>query len=135
VYKKFPEISMEIDTPLEEKVSKIRKSIQGLRVKIVYLEAHTMPRNPPREREQREKTTTKIMEIIKRLEECAKLYEEITQVWISLTNDAELQGIGKKLQAMSEEAQKFKVVMSALPPAKNMVAITENRNLYLDITK
>jgi hypothetical protein len=127
---------MEVDTPLEEQVSKISESIQGFCAKIVDLEAHTMPSTPPEEREQREKTTMTTMESIKSLEEeCAKLYEESTQVWTQLTEDAELQGIGQKLQAALEEAQNFKETMSTLPPTEKMVAITENRKLYLDINQ
>jgi predicted nucleic acid-binding Zn-ribbon protein len=89
VYKKFPEIPMEVDTPLEEQVSKISEAIQGFHTKIVDLEACTMPSTPLEEREKREKTTTTIVESIKSLEEeCAKLYEESTQVWTQLTEDA-----------------------------------------------
>jgi hypothetical protein len=46
-----------------------------------------------------------------------------------------LQEIGKNLQDVLEEVQKFKEMMSTLPPTKNMVAIIENRNLYLDINQ
>jgi hypothetical protein len=105
-------------------------------MKIVDLEACTMPSTPPEEREKREKTTMTTVESIKSLEEeCAKLYEESTQVWTQLTEDAELQGIEKKLQVALEKVQKFKETMSTLPPTENMVAIMENRKLYLDINQ
>jgi hypothetical protein len=58
------------------------------------LEAHQIPSTPPKEREQREKTVTMTVESIKSLEEeCAKLYDKSTQVWMQLTEDAELQEI------------------------------------------
>ena len=58
----------------------------------------------------------KIVETINILEEeCAKLYEESTQVWTWLTEDVELQGMGKNLQVALEEAQKFKETMNTLP--------------------
>jgi hypothetical protein len=85
VYKKILEITMEVDTPLEEKVSNISESIQGFHTKMVDLEVCNMPSTPLEEREQREKKLTTTMESIKSLEECANLYEENTQVWIQLT--------------------------------------------------
>jgi hypothetical protein len=82
---------MEVDDPLEYNLSKIIKSIQGFCVNIVDLEVCSTPSTPPKERE---KTTMKTMEGVKSLEEeCAKLYEEKTQVWTQLTEYAELQGI------------------------------------------
>jgi hypothetical protein len=54
---------------------------------------------PPEEREQWEKTTMTTMESIRSLdEECTKLYEESTQVWTQLLEDAELQAIEQRLQ-------------------------------------
>jgi hypothetical protein len=58
----LPEVPMEVDTPLEEKVTKISEAIQGFHTKIVDLEAHTTPSTPPEEREQWEKTTMTTME-------------------------------------------------------------------------
>jgi hypothetical protein len=46
-----------------------------------------------------------------------------------------LEGIGKKLQDVLEEAQKFKEMMSTLPPAEKTTTIVENRKLYLDINQ
>jgi hypothetical protein len=50
-------------------VLNISESIQGFHVKIVDLEACTMPSTPPKEREQREKTMMTTIESIKSLEE------------------------------------------------------------------
>jgi predicted nucleic acid-binding Zn-ribbon protein len=119
VYNNFPEVPMEVDTPLEEKVTKISESIQGFRAKIVDLEAHTMPSTPPEEREQWEKTTMMTMESIRSLdEECTKLYEESTQVWTQLLENAELQALEQRLQTVQEKAQKIKETMSTLPPTE-----------------
>jgi hypothetical protein len=62
VYNNIPEVYMEADSPLEEKVTKISEAIQGFHVKIVDLEAHTTPSTPPEEREKREKTTMTTVE-------------------------------------------------------------------------
>jgi hypothetical protein len=71
VYNDIPEVPMEIDAPIEEKVSNISESIQGFHANIVDLEACTTPGTPPKERE---KTSTTTVENIKSLEEeCAKL--------------------------------------------------------------
>jgi hypothetical protein len=102
VYTIFLETPMEVDTPLEEQVSKIRKSIQGFHMKTIDLEAHTTPRMPPEEMKKREKTKTMQVESIKILEEeCAKLYEESTQVWTQLVEYADLKGIEKKIWLQS----------------------------------
>jgi hypothetical protein len=94
-----------------------------------------MPSTPLEEMQQREKKMT-TMESIKNLEEeCAKLYEESTQVWTQLAEDVELQGPGKNLQAALEEVQKFKEMMITLPPIELMAAKVESRKLYLDINQ
>jgi hypothetical protein len=83
------------------------------------LEDHTTPSTPPEEREQWEKTTMTTMESIKSLdEECTKLYEESTQVWTQLLENAELQALEQRLQTVQEKAQKFKETMNTLPPTK-----------------
>jgi hypothetical protein len=106
VYKELPEVPMEVDTPIEEKVSKIGEAIQGFCSKIIELEAHAIPGTPPEEREKREKMVNTTVENIKSLEvECAKLCEESTKVWTRLTEDVELQEIGKKIQAAGESTK------------------------------
>jgi hypothetical protein len=76
VYRNFLEIRMDLETPLQDKVTKINGSIQGFRMNIVDLEACTTPNTPHEEREQREKKIAMIVERIKSLnEECANLYE------------------------------------------------------------
>jgi hypothetical protein len=42
---------MEVETPLEEKVTKISESIHGFHAKLIELEDSTMPSTPPEERE------------------------------------------------------------------------------------
>jgi hypothetical protein len=82
VYNNFLEVLMEVDTPLEDKVTKISKSIQGFHTNIVYLEALSMRSTPPEEREKLKKTTMTTMESNRSFdEECTNLYEESTQVW------------------------------------------------------
>jgi hypothetical protein len=66
---------MEVDSPLEDKVSNTSESIQGFHMKIVYLGVSTMPSAPRKEREKMEKTPKIIAESIKILGECSKLYE------------------------------------------------------------
>jgi hypothetical protein len=47
-----------------------------------------MPGTPPEVREGRERTTMTIVANIKKVEEeCAKLYEESTQIWTDLVED------------------------------------------------
>jgi hypothetical protein len=85
VYSNIPEVSMEVDTPLEEQVTKISEAIQGFHMKIIDLEACQTPSTPPEEREKREKTIVMTVESIKSMdEECVKLYEGSTQVWTVL---------------------------------------------------
>jgi hypothetical protein len=100
VYKELPEVPMEVDTPIEEKVSKISvKIFKDLCSNIIELEAHAIPGTPPEEREKREKMVNTTVENIKSLEvECAKLCEESTEFWTRLTEDVELQEIGQKIQ-------------------------------------
>jgi hypothetical protein len=94
VYSKFPVIPMEVNTPLEEQVTKTNEAIQGFHVKIVDLEVCTTPSTPPKEREKRENIALMIVENIKSLdEECAKLYEESTQVWTQLLKNVEIQAL------------------------------------------
>jgi hypothetical protein len=81
VYNVILEVPIEVYAPLEDNFLKISKDIQGFHVNIVYLEVCTTPATPPKEMEQREKTVMMTVESIKILEECAKLYEESTQVW------------------------------------------------------
>ena len=77
----FIEVPMEVDTPLEEKVTKISESIHGCYVNIVDFESSTTPSTPPEEREKWEKTTMTTMESIRSLdEESTNLYEENTLV-------------------------------------------------------
>jgi hypothetical protein len=52
LYNNFPEVPMEVDIPLEEKVTKIIEFIQVFHIKIVYLESFTTPSTPLEEREQ-----------------------------------------------------------------------------------
>jgi predicted nucleic acid-binding Zn-ribbon protein len=83
---------MELDTPLEEKVTKISESIKGFHTKIVDLEACTTPGTSSRERKKRDKTIATTVERIKSLdEECVKLYEESTQVWNQWLQNPEIQ--------------------------------------------
>jgi hypothetical protein len=136
VYNNFPEIPMEVDTPLEEKVMKISESIQGFHMNIVDLEACTTPSTPLEEREKREKTSLMTVESIKSLdEECVKLYEESTQVWTQLLENAEIQVLEQRLQTMQEKAQKIKDTMNTLPPKERMTAIIENRQLNQEINQ
>jgi hypothetical protein len=51
VYKNFSQVPMEVDTLLDEKVTKISEAIEGFHAKMFDLEAHTMPSTPPKERE------------------------------------------------------------------------------------
>jgi len=89
---------MEVDTPLDEKVMKINEVIQGFCMNIFDLEARTIPSMPPKEIQQREKTVVTTVESIKILEEeCMKLYEERTQVWTQLLENAELQMLEQML--------------------------------------
>jgi hypothetical protein len=105
-------------------------------MKITDLEACQTPSTPPEEREKREKMMTTTIENIRSLEaECAKLYEESTKVWTQLTEDVELQEIGQKLQVVQDKAQKFKEVMSTLPPTEKMETIAENRKLYSEMNQ
>jgi hypothetical protein len=100
------------------------------------LEARTTPSTPPEEREQREKTTMTIVRAYKSLdEECVKLYEESTQVWTQLLENAELQALDQRLQTVHEKAQKIKDTMNTLPPPEWMTAIIENRQLNQEINK
>jgi hypothetical protein len=79
VYKELPEVPMEVDTSIEEQVSKINEAIQGFFSKIIKLESCTIPGTSPEEREKREKMVTMIVENINILEEeYAKLCEEST---------------------------------------------------------
>jgi hypothetical protein len=88
VYKNFPEIPVEVDTPMEDKLTKICESIQGFRANIVYLEARMFPGTPPEEREQRENIAMTTIERIRSLDgECENLYEESTQVWTQLLDN------------------------------------------------
>lgn len=66
-------------------------------------------------------------------EECTNLSEESTQVWSHLMEDAKLQAIEHRLQAMQEKVQEFKEIINTLPTTKQMTAIVENRPLYLEI--
>jgi hypothetical protein len=74
VYDIIREVPREEENLLEEHVTKISESIHGFHTKNIDLEACQIPRTPPEEREQREKTVTKTVENIKSMEEeCAKL--------------------------------------------------------------
>ena len=75
--------------------------------------------------------TTTTVENIRSMEaECADLYEESTKVWTKLIEDVELQEIGQKLQVVHDNAQKFKEVMSTLPPIELVTKMKKNRKLY-----
>jgi hypothetical protein len=101
---------MEVDTPLEEKVMKISEAIQGFCVNIVDLEVCTTPSTPPEEREKREKTIAMTVESIKSLdEECVKLYEESTQVWTQLLENANIQALEQRLQTARRRHKRSKI--------------------------
>jgi hypothetical protein len=96
---------MEVDTPIEAHVSKLDESIQGFCLKIIELEAHTIPGTPLEEREKMEKMMNTTVENIKSLEtESSKLCEESTEVWSRLIEDVQLQEIGQKIQALQEKS-------------------------------
>jgi hypothetical protein len=52
VYKEPTEVPMEVDTAIEDKVSKINESIQRFSLKIIELEACTITGTPSEERDQ-----------------------------------------------------------------------------------
>jgi hypothetical protein len=80
---------MEVDIPLKFQVTKKSEAIQGSIAKVVDLKARTTSSKPPQEREQREKTTMMTVERIRSLdEECTNIYEESTQEWTQLLEDA-----------------------------------------------
>jgi hypothetical protein len=135
VYNIIPEIPREEDAPLEEHVTKISESIQGFHTNITDLEVRQIPSTPPEEREKREKKMTTTIENIKSMEaECAKLYEESMGVWTQLTEDMELQEIGRSYK-LAGQGQKFKEVMSTLPPTEMMETMEENRKLYSEMNQ
>jgi hypothetical protein len=79
VYKELPEVPMEVDTPIEEHVSKIGKAIPSFHSNIVELEAHAIPGTPLEEREKRKKMVNTTVDNIKSLEvESGNLCEEST---------------------------------------------------------
>jgi len=54
---------------------------------------------PPKEKEQRERTTMTSIKIIKSLdEECASLCEESTQVWTKLIEDMNMKVVEERLR-------------------------------------
>ena len=69
VYKELPEVPMEVDTPIEEKVSNIDEFIQGFHLNMIELEAHAIPCTAPEEREKKEKMVNTTTKNIKSLEE------------------------------------------------------------------
>jgi hypothetical protein len=70
---------MEVDTHLEEQVTKISEAIQGFYTKIIDLEACQTPITSLEERDKREKMKTTTVENIGSIEaECAEIYEEGT---------------------------------------------------------
>jgi hypothetical protein len=76
------------------------------------------------------------MEIIRRLdEECKNLYEESTQVWNQLLENAELQALEQSLQTVQEKKKKIKYTMSTLPPTKKMEEIVQNRKMCQEINQ
>jgi hypothetical protein len=76
---------MEVDTPLEEKVTKINESIQGFHTNIVDFESRTTPSTPPEERKKREKTTMTTVESIRSLdEECTNYMKNLHNFGLSL---------------------------------------------------
>jgi hypothetical protein len=65
------------------------------------------PGTPPKEKEQREITLITLVASIKSLEEeCVKLCEERTQLWIKLTKDLEMKGVHEVLRNSQEKAHK-----------------------------
>jgi hypothetical protein len=60
---------------------------------------HTTLGAPPEEKEQRERTNITLVAIIMSLEEvCAKLCEEITQLWTKLTENLEMKVVEERLR-------------------------------------
>jgi hypothetical protein len=97
--------------------------------KTVDLEACTTLSTPPEEKEKTEKTIATIVKNIKSLdEESVKLYEESTQVWNQLLENAKIKVLEQRLQT----AQNIKDTMNTLPPTEQMTAIIENRQLNQD---
>jgi len=67
---------------------KIGEVIKDLCTRIEDLQLHSTPRTPSEEREGGERTTLTFIDSIKKVEEeCAKLYEERTQIWTDLVED------------------------------------------------
>jgi hypothetical protein len=59
-------------------------------------------------REGRERMAMKTFTNIKKVEEeCAKIYEESTQIWIDLVEDPEMKVVEAKLREAQEKAQKY----------------------------
>ena len=54
VFNNMSKVPMEVDIPIEEKVTNISESIQGLHVKIMELEGRTTPSTPQEEIDHRE---------------------------------------------------------------------------------
>jgi hypothetical protein len=67
------------------------------------MELHVVTETSLEEREQRERTTQKLVEKIKILEqECIKMCDEGTHMWTKLTNNLELQELEEKIRTTQE---------------------------------
>jgi hypothetical protein len=129
--KEIPQVSMVVESTLEEHVSKIIEVIQGFCTRIRELEVRTTSRKPHEEKEQRERTSITSVTRIKTLDkECTKLYEEITELWKKLMKYLTMKVVEERLRNAQEKVQKATENINTLPPSEPIVTILANKQSY-----
>jgi hypothetical protein len=99
IYKEIPEVPMVVQAIMEEQVSIIYEVIKGFHTNIEDLESCTMPGTPPEKKEQREMTTKTSVENIESLDqECTKLCDESTHIWMQLMMNPKLKEIEDRIR-------------------------------------
>lgn len=120
---------MDIDTPVEDKLSKIDEIVHGLKVKVEELELQIKLSTPPEELQQREKVT-ETFESFKYLQgldtECSRLYKVGLYIWNKLQDNVELKEFGTKIQTAQQRSESICSSFTTLPLSKHKLAMVES---------